>query len=220
MKVGRDNHPRERQARQLARKKPKRDTYDRILIVTEGEKTEVNYFEEIRRRYRLGSAHIRICGSDYGTSPEKVVEYAIDQCLGSCEWERVFCVIDRDDHDHYVNALASLKAANNKGHLNDLGQPIKFESAPSNPSFELWLLLHFEDQQAHIHRDNVMRKLRTHIPNYEKGDRGMFELTEPLIDEARARAEQQRVNIEHRGMKNPTTYVDELVQVLRSLRSG
>gem|GEM_PF-4470369 len=48
----------------------------------------------------------------------------------------------------------------------------------------------------------------------------MFELTEPLIDEARARAEQQRVNIEHRGMKNPTTYVDELVQVLRSLRSG
>ena len=36
--VGRDNHPRERQARQLARKKSKRLTYDRIPIVSEGEK--------------------------------------------------------------------------------------------------------------------------------------------------------------------------------------
>ena len=46
--MGRDNHPKERQARQLERKLNRRASYDRILIVCEGSKTEPNYFEEIR----------------------------------------------------------------------------------------------------------------------------------------------------------------------------
>jgi hypothetical protein len=47
--MGRDNQPKERQKRQLARKIGNRSSYDRILIVSEGGKTEPNYFREIRK---------------------------------------------------------------------------------------------------------------------------------------------------------------------------
>jgi hypothetical protein len=217
--VGRDNHPRERQARQLARKTSKRLTYDRILIVSEGEKTEVNYFEEIRQRYRLSSAHIHVCQSEYGTTPEKVVEYAVDRCLASLEWERVYCVIDRDDHDYYEDALASMKA-NDKKHLNDLGQPIQFTAIPSNPSFELWLLLHYQMQEAHIHRETVVHELRKYMPGYAKGKPGTFATTRPLLEGASARSARLCSREDRRGMRNPSTYVNELVQTLCTLRAA
>jgi hypothetical protein len=40
-----------------------------MLIVCEGEKTEVNYFKAIRREKRLPDADIEIVLSDHGTSP-------------------------------------------------------------------------------------------------------------------------------------------------------
>ncbi len=46
--MARDNSPRERQKKQLERKQGRRAGYDRILIVSEGSKTEPNYFSEIR----------------------------------------------------------------------------------------------------------------------------------------------------------------------------
>ena len=53
--MGRDNSPRERQRRQLERKQNRRASYDRVLIVSEGSKTEPNYFKEIRAEFRLHS---------------------------------------------------------------------------------------------------------------------------------------------------------------------
>ena len=46
--MARDNSPKERQRQQLERKLARRASYDRILIVSEGSKTEPNYFGEIR----------------------------------------------------------------------------------------------------------------------------------------------------------------------------
>ena len=42
--MGRDNQPKERQARKLARRKPCRPPFDRILVVCEGAKTGRLYF--------------------------------------------------------------------------------------------------------------------------------------------------------------------------------
>ncbi|WP_175105141.1 RloB family protein [Pararobbsia alpina] len=217
--MGRDNHPRQRQARQLERKNPKRPTYDRILVVTEGEKTEVKYFEEIRRFYGLSSAHIQVCHSPYGTSPQQVVGYARDRCLETSEWEQVFCVIDRDDHQSYVNALHASQALHQR-HRNDLGEPIAFTAIPSNPCFELWLLLHFQANEGHIHRDDVVRLLRDHIRDYKKGRGGTFEATMPHLDRAYAHAARLRAREEGRGMTNPSTCVDEIVRTLCALREA
>ena len=51
--MARDNAPRERQKWQLARKQQNRASYDRLPIVSEGSKTEPNYFGEIRSAHRL-----------------------------------------------------------------------------------------------------------------------------------------------------------------------
>ena len=56
--MGRDNSPKERQRRQLERKLSRRAGYDRMLIVSEGSKTEPNYFSEMRAEYRLHSANV------------------------------------------------------------------------------------------------------------------------------------------------------------------
>ncbi len=45
--MGRDNHPRNRQKRHLERKEAITQQFERILIVSEGSKTEPNYFSEI-----------------------------------------------------------------------------------------------------------------------------------------------------------------------------
>jgi putative transposase len=72
--MARDNSPQERQQKQLARKQGRRASYDRILIVSEGSKTEPNYFREIRAAYRLHTANVEVRPSELGTAPIQVVQ--------------------------------------------------------------------------------------------------------------------------------------------------
>jgi RloB-like protein len=111
--MGRDNAPRERQQKQLERKQGRRASYDRMLIVSEGSKTEPNYFHEIRAAYRLHTTNVQVRPSDLGTAPIQVVRYA-KQLFESGDshkniqpraFEKVFAVFDRDDHESYFDAL-------------------------------------------------------------------------------------------------------------------
>ena len=82
--MARDNSPKERQRQQLERKLARRASYDRILIVSEGSKTEPNYFGEIRQAYRLHTANVEVRPSELGTAPIQVVQYACripDDCI-------------------------------------------------------------------------------------------------------------------------------------------
>jgi hypothetical protein len=73
--MGRDNHPKTRQlGRAVA--KHKSAGYDRILIVTEGKKTEPQYFQEICSEYRLCSTNVAVQYCELGTAPIQVIEYA------------------------------------------------------------------------------------------------------------------------------------------------
>lgn len=74
--MARDNSPKVRQHQQLERKLARRASYDRILIISEGSKTEPNYFEEIRQTYRLHTANVDVRPSELGTAPIQVVQYA------------------------------------------------------------------------------------------------------------------------------------------------
>ena len=67
--MARDNSPWERQKKQLQRKQGRRASYDRILIVSEGRKTEPLYFSEIRAAYRLHTANVEVWPSERGTAP-------------------------------------------------------------------------------------------------------------------------------------------------------
>jgi len=74
--MGRDNTPKERLFRRKATKEARRASYARILIVTEGSKTEPMYLEEIRAAYNLFSANVAVEPSQLGTAPIQVVRYA------------------------------------------------------------------------------------------------------------------------------------------------
>jgi very-short-patch-repair endonuclease len=89
--MGKDNQPKARQAAKLARKRARRAPYDRILIVSEGSKTEPHYFREIRAHYRLHTANVQVQPGALGTQPLQVVEYAeqllvVDEASQSDIW--------------------------------------------------------------------------------------------------------------------------------------
>jgi hypothetical protein len=180
--MGRDNQPKERQkARDLHRKAAKRQPFERLLIVCEGEKTEPLYLDEIRRAFRLATAHVHVWPSADGTEPLQVVDYAerlfLDgdraKAIDRRGFDRVIAVFDRDDHATYHPALA--QAAAQSGKLrNDNGVAVPVEAIASVPCFELWLLLHFEDVMAPVHRNEVYARLRIHLPGYDKGQGGHF----------------------------------------------
>lgn len=214
----RDSHPRERQARKLARRKSIRPPYDRVLIVTEGTKTERLYFDDIRKRKRVPTAHIEVVPSAIGTQPLQVVEFACNKFLESKSFEWVFAVFDRDDHTTYSQALARAKELDNSLR-NDERKLVRFLAVPTVPCFELWLLLHYEDVFAFGHRSDVINKLKARIPNYAKGLEGVFGLTEPFIDDAIRRADRLRDSFSPVGGADPYTDVDVVVEKLRSIRN-
>lgn len=189
--MARDNSPKARQQRDLQRKQGRRASHDRILIITEGSKTEPLYFQEIRAHYRLNTASVEVRPSVHGTTPIQVVEYARELFLDGNRhnrvqpraFEQVYAVFDRDEHPSYAEAVR-LAAALDGTLKNDAGQRVTFQAIASVPSFELWLLLHFENIQAPIHRDDVLRRLRSHLPHYQKGAGQAFAATRERLPTA------------------------------------
>ncbi|HOC93295.1 MAG TPA: RloB family protein [bacterium] len=187
-----------------------------ILILCEGEKTEPYYFEDIKRAWNLTSMDVRIIGSDEcGTAPKGIVEHAKKEfnklAKGKLEIKKedVWCVFDRDDHPSFDEAV---KMAVDNG----------FGAAASNPCFELWYLLHFQDQTAHIDRHNVARILKYEwIPGYAKNMKGLFIELESRLEAAAQRSVQLREKHAGDGNRetcNPSTGVDRLISRLSNIR--
>ncbi len=223
--MARDNSPKERQKRQLERKLARRASYDRILIVSEGSKTEPNYFKEIRSDYRLHTANIEVRSSVLGTAPIQVVRYAKElfengdrhKRIQARAFEQVYAVFDRDDHDSYFDALVLAESLNGKL-KNDNKQAIKFSSIASVPCFELWLLLHFEDVFAPVHRDDVIKRLKRHIPDYVKGTTRSYFLTKERLPYAVQRSQILVGKFSARTAPEPYTAIVDLVNLLTSMR--
>lgn len=66
--------------RNFARRKPTRKAKDTVLIVCEGEKTEPNYFEELKRDLGLSNMDIVIYGKECDSDPMSVVRHALAEC--------------------------------------------------------------------------------------------------------------------------------------------
>jgi hypothetical protein len=195
--MGKDGQPKHRQAaRELLRRKAQRQPAERLLIVCEGSKTEPLYLGEIRQQLRLPSANVQVQPAAYGTEPLRIVEYAErlftegQRGLGihARSFDRVVVVFDRDEHHTYHAALQRVAALN--GRLeNDERIKVPFEAVVSVPCFELWLLLHFEDVFAPLHRDEALARLRVHVAGYTKGQGSHWAVTHERLDVATARAE-------------------------------
>jgi hypothetical protein len=219
--MARDHLPKIRQRAQLERKQTQRASYDRVLIVSEGSKTEPLYFKEIKNAHRLQTANVEVHPSALGTEPIQVVRYA-KQLFAAGDphkrvrpraFEKVFAIFDRDDHQSYFDALKLAGSLDGKLR-NDLKQPVEFKAIASVPCFELWLLLHYEDTRHPLHRDEVLTRLKLHIPGYAKGAGGSFATTKACLDIASQRALKLAALSTAFDDTEPSTDIVELVALL------
>jgi len=196
------------------RRKPSRSPLRRYLLVCEGIKTEKTYFNDLRQ---FDKAPIQI-EFIAGAVPKTLVEMAVRKKFDAQQsaartkdpneaFDEVWVICDIDEHPNVPEALIQAR---------DNGIKV----AISNPCFELWALLHFQDQSAHIHRRRVQSLCREYMPGYTK-KLPCAELMK-RYDDARRRADILRKWHAQRGTagNNPSTNVDELVAGIRAQRAG
>ncbi len=86
----------------------------------------------------------------------------------------------------------------------------------SNPCFELWYLLHFQQQQAVITSNECESKLKKHFAPYCKGTL-CNELKEKLIERKQKAIQRASKLISN---ENPSTLVYKLIEDLEAVKKG
>lgn len=147
------------------------------LLVTEGEKTEPYYFEDVIRHYNSqleNKINIKIEGA--GRNTKSLVMHA-EEFVNSVDkynrediyYSKIFVVFDKDDfkNDEFDNAI---KMCISRGYI-----PLW-----SNESFELWFLLHFNYLDSSISREECIKKINECFKasginiKYRKNDKDIF----------------------------------------------
>lgn len=179
-----------------------------LRVLTEGARTEPDYLDLWRRRNPDVFLDIR----DTGMSPDALVrrakEYLRHQPRKKADWDfdAIWCVFDTDQHPNLPQAMEEARHAG-------------IEVAVSNPCFELWLVLHLQDQRAYIHRHDVQRVAKD--LGLSDGKRIPETAGTTLVDEfqtAKARARELDQHHDESGSpprSNPSTDVWRLVDELR-----
>lgn len=121
----------------LKRRAAFRQERDRVLIVTEGSKTEPDYFRRLIRELGLTTAKVVIV-SDGGSSPINVVEDTEKLLQKDEDFEHIYCVFDRDRHSTYDKALAAIHCLAGRRRFSSK----TVLAITSVPCFEYWYLLH------------------------------------------------------------------------------
>ncbi len=210
---------RSRSANEYRRREPVREPYDVVLIVCEGEKTEPKYFKELRAAHSLSNANVIVAPPEHGNDPLSIARYAEHQLERSSDYNRVYCVFDRNGHATYAAALQKIKDSphGKSGHL---------IAIPSVPCFEVWVLLHYEYTSAPFNAvggksscDQVIKKVMGHCYKYHKGFAGVFEELVDRTDAAVTHAKRLETHNRETNSENPATDVHHLVTYLRGLRS-
>ena len=218
-----------RKASDLARKKASRAPYSKILIVCEGEKTEPNYFNELKDHLALNSANVMVSG-ECGSSPVSVVNYAIQIYVAERSagdpFDKVFCVFDKDSHETYQQALDKIAGKNQRLLDGIVGSKLEdiFVATTSVPCFEYWLLLHFDYTSAPFQGagsksacDQLVGELRKYMPDYQKGNESIFNQLLDKQPKAMVFAENSLRAAEENANDNPSTRVHELIKELQGI---
>ena len=121
------------------RRKSSRLVHLKILIVCEGEKTEVNYFKEAVEHFDLLGNLVKVCGK-CGSDPKSVFNHA-KKIANDDDYDKVFVVFDQDSRGReYRDTVCKIKEiSNNK---------VQYFAITSVPCFEFWFFLHFSDSTA------------------------------------------------------------------------
>ncbi len=150
-----------------------------FLIATEGVKTEPQYFAILNDLCDLyPSIYISYIKSNHGSSPLHVLKRMKGRLQKDLKnSDEAWLVVDKDQWT--CEQLAQLHTwsqdADNYGF------------ALSNPKFEYWLLLHFEDGTSIGSSSECSTRLKKHLPAYDKG-LNIRKFTPDMIEAAISRA--------------------------------
>ena len=222
--MGTDNIHHKRKAkshRDLNRRKAKRSSYEKILIVCEGAKTEPNYFNEIIDIYEINSANVVVDGK-CGSSPKSVFEHALKKYDAEKKkgdpFDRVYCVYDKDSHPSYKETQDKIIRKKPKN---------IFYSVSSVPCFEYWLLLHFvystkpyESVNGLSAGEQVFNELTAHMPDYSKGKKDTFSILLDQFDTAKSNAIRANRTASQSDTDNPSTQIHELISFLQDINNN
>lgn len=189
-----------------------------FLIVTEGEESEPNYFNALRGRLLLTNLEVHVHHPE-GTDPKTLTDEAIrldkqrrrEAKRGyGVAYDEVWVVYDLEKSHDERRRLHKGQQSRQKAH--------GISVAISDPSFEFWLLLHFEfTTRPFDDCKAVIKRLKKHLPEYDKASNvaaGVLERTAEAIRNARKCREHHRTCD---GCGNPSTQVDILVQSLNAV---
>jgi hypothetical protein len=189
-----------------------------FLIVVEGKATEPAYLGRIRARLGLKAISVEIVHGNH-TDPVGIVKEAIelrDRQTVKAEksavaepYDRTWVVFDREKQNHPRREQMP-KAL-------QLAEANAIEVALSIPTFEYWLLLHYEfTTKSFDGCDAVTKALKKLIKEYEKGnlplDKLIFKVTDAMTNAGRCRKHWEEVG----GDRNPSTDVDLLILALNA----
>lgn len=155
------------------------------LIVTEGIKTEPNYFNAIKKIINQNyKERIQIEVSGEGDNTVNLFEIAKGYAEKNPNgYKHVWVVYDTDDFPkENIDAVSVLCKENSN---NDR----QYHAIWSNQCVELWYLLHFSFMQSDLHRKEYFPKLdeslqRINAGKYEKNREDMYYVLKPYMDDA------------------------------------
>ncbi|WP_073840191.1 RloB family protein [Micromonospora sp. CB01531] len=161
--MGRD---RQRRPTSLRRKVGIRRPRKTIAIFCEGERTEPEYLEALKREPAVretAAVDLRIETQSYGSVPLTLVRMAIDAkdraTREEGEIDEFWCVFDVEWPRNHPGLRDALELADRN----------EINLAISNPCFELWLILHFRNHAAWLDNDAARRLRRSLDGQLDKG---------------------------------------------------
>jgi len=164
--------------RSFKRPAPFRSYRKLFLIATEGAQTEPIYFDMFNSPE--ATIHVKLLpAKKHDTSPPQVMKRAEEfvKEKGFGKKDEVWLVLDRDQwtDEQLVGVCLGCRTSG-------------FALAVSNPKFEYWLLLHFEDGSGVSGSRDCTQRLMRHLPNFDKAHLEIPKLR-PGIPDAICRAE-------------------------------
>lgn len=145
------------QPRSLRRKVGYRRPRKTLVVYCEGEKTEPQYLmalKELPAVKDVAAVDLRVETGHKGAVPRTLVSLAVDASDRAAsekdEIDEFWCVFDVEWPRNHPGLKEAVKRAEAHG----------IRLAISNPCFELWLILHFQDHGAWLDNDGARRLRR------------------------------------------------------------
>lgn len=214
---------------QLKRKESTRDQLKLVIIACEGKRTEPAYFRKLfdllKKRRQLSKESCVIALHQHTDPPgvlEDLLKHQTKSGFTYKDYDLRWIVIDRDPEQTYGGGHQ--KVAFNEAIFRGHNNKPKVNVAWSNPSFEIWFLLHFEYRNTAIDRRDLNKRLDQLLGEpYSKSDSEIFNALEHRLPTAIKNAKKLEDDALKRGIEpaetNPGTTVHKLVKQLLVLSS-